>query len=141
MAGIKYVTKLKCRFCTVYKDRIRNYSNKWIEGADSIRTTNICDHAKSEQHLHTMNLERKCLAQSVDESPASYAPIAWALTVISPEEMERLRVKFDIAHFIAKENIAFTKYGKFCELDVRHGVKIGSSYLTNNAAKESLQDL
>ena len=34
-----------------------------------------------------MNLERKRLAQSVDESPASYAQIAWALTVISPEMM------------------------------------------------------
>ena len=50
--------------------------------------------------------------------------------------MERLRVKLDIAHFIAKENIALTKYGKFCELEAQHGVKIGSSYLTNNAAKE-----
>ena len=120
-------------------DRIigqRNYSNKWIKGADSVCTTNICDHAKSEQHLHTMNLERKRLTQSVDESPASYALIAWALTVISSEEMEKLRVKFDIAHFIAKENIAFTKNGKFCELEARHGVKIGLSYLTNNAVKE-----
>ena len=47
-------------------------------------------------------------------------------------KMERLRVKFDIAHFITKKNIAFTKYGKFCELEARHGVKIGLSYLTNN---------
>ena len=83
-----------------------------------------------------MNLERKRLAQSLDESLASYAPIAWALTTISPEEMDRLKVKFDIAYFIAKENIAFTKYGKLCELEARHGVKIGTSYLTNNAAKD-----
>ena len=138
-AEIKYVTKLKCRVCTRYKDRIiglRNFSGKWIKGADSLRTTNIRDHAKSEQHLHAMNLERKSLAQSIDESPASYAPIARALTTISPEEMEKLRVKFDIAYFIAKENIAFTKYRKFCELQARHGVKVGSSYLTNNAAKD-----
>ena len=115
-AGIKHVIKLKCRICTRYKDRIirlRNFSGKWIEGADSLSTTNICDHAKSEQHLHAMNLERKRLAQSIGESPASYVPIAWALTTISLEEMEKLRVKFDIAYFIAKENIAFTKYSKF----------------------------
>ena len=83
-----------------------------------------------------MNLERKRLAQSLDESPASYAPIARVLTTISPEEMDRLKVKFDIAYFIAKENIAFTKYGKLCELEARHSVKIGTSYLTNNAAKD-----
>lgn len=88
VARIKYVTKLKCRICTMYKDRIigrRNYSSKWIEGPDSVCTTNICDHAKSEQHLHAINLERKRFAQSVDESPASYAPIARALTIISSE--------------------------------------------------------
>ena len=92
------------------------------------------------QHLSNtymqINLERKRLAVSVDESPASYAPIFRALTTISPEEMERLRVKFDVAYFIAKENIAFTKYSKICALEERHGVKVGSNYLTNNAAKD-----
>jgi len=65
---------------------------------------------QSEQHIHAMNLEKKHL---LDESPASYAPITWALTDVSLEEM---RFKFDIAYFIAKENIAFTKYSLFCEL-------------------------
>jgi len=37
-----------------------------------------------------MNLEKKHLVQSLDESPASYAPIAQALTAVSPEEMDRL---------------------------------------------------
>ena len=50
--------------------------------------------------------------------------------------MDRLKVKFDIAYLMAKESIAFTKYGKLCELEARHGVKIGSSYLTNNTAKD-----
>jgi len=125
--------------CTRYKDRIIgqiNFSSKWIEGADSVHTTNICDHTAPEQHIHAMNLERKRLAVSVDEIPASYGLIVRALTTISPEEMERLRVKFDVAYFIAKENIAFTKYSKICALEERHGVKVGSNYLTNNAAKD-----
>ena len=32
--------------------------------------------------------------------------------------------------------MAFTKYPKICEMEARHGVKVGSSYQTNNAAKE-----
>ena len=49
LAGKRYVTKLKCRICHKYNDSIigrRNYSDKWIEGAESVRTTNIRDHAK-----------------------------------------------------------------------------------------------
>ena len=138
-AGVKYVTKLKCRICTKFQERIigkRNFSQKWIDGADSVRTTNIRDHAKSEQHCHAMNLERKSAAQHLDQGPAAYASIARSLTTISSEEMERLRIKFDIAFFVATENMAFTKYPKICEMEARHGVKVGSSYLTNNAAKE-----
>ena len=47
--GVKVVTKLKCRVCTKYRERIlgrKNFSEKWISGADSVRTTNVLDHAK-----------------------------------------------------------------------------------------------
>ena len=60
--GSLVVTKLKCRMCTKFKDRIvgkRNFSNQWIAGAESVRTTNVLDHAKSDQHIHAMNLHKK----------------------------------------------------------------------------------
>ena len=75
-AGVKYVMKLKCRICDKFKERIigrRNFSQKWVDGADSVRTTNIRDHTKSEQHCHAMNLERKSAAQCLDQSLAVYA--------------------------------------------------------------------
>ena len=40
------------------------------------------------------------------------------------------------AFFVVTENMAFTKYPKICEMEAQHGVKVGSSYQTNNAAKE-----
>ena len=92
--------KLKCRIFDKFKERIiirRNFSQKLIDGADSLQTTNIRDHVKSEQHCHAMNLERKSTTQHLDQSPAVYAPIVWSLTTISSEEMERLQIKFDIA--------------------------------------------
>ena len=42
--GVKLVTKLKCRVCTKYRDRIigrKNFNDKWISGAGSVRTTLI----------------------------------------------------------------------------------------------------
>ena len=66
-AGSKVVNKLKCGICTKHSDRItgrRNFSDKWIVGADCVKTTNIRDHSKTDQHIHTMNLERRDQAQA-----------------------------------------------------------------------------
>ena len=42
----------------------RNYSDKWILGADSIRNSNIRDHTHSDQHALVMLLLRNSQAQS-----------------------------------------------------------------------------
>ena len=51
--GKKVVTKLKCKGCTKHKLR-KHFSNKWIEGAGSIRTSNIGDYINADQHIHAM---------------------------------------------------------------------------------------
>jgi len=53
VSGRKYATSLKCTICTKYSMHIsslRNYSDKWIVGADAFQTSNIVDHANSKQH-------------------------------------------------------------------------------------------
>ena len=65
--GKKVVTKLKCKVCTKHKLRIngrKHFSTKWIEGADSIRTSNIRDHANADQHIHAMEIEKREQAQA-----------------------------------------------------------------------------
>ena len=37
---------------------------------------------------------------------------------------------------MATEQLAFRKYPKICELEARHGVNLGNSYLHKNAGKE-----
>ena len=44
--------------------------------------------------------------------------------------------KFDIAYFVAFEQLSFTKYSGLCELETRHGVDLGSAYFHNNACME-----
>ena len=39
-----------------------------------------------------------------------------------------LKKKFDVAYFIAKEGLAFTKMKSLCELKGWHGVDIGPAY-------------
>lgn len=37
---------------------------------------------------------------------------------------------------MAREQLAFRKYPRICELEAQHGVNLGSSYLHENAGKE-----
>ena len=139
--GKKVVSRLKCRVCSEFVDRIRgskNFSDKWIVGADSVRVSNIHDHAKSGQHAHAMMLLKKQHAKSAGLPPSTYAPIAKAFTTLSNEERGKLRVKFDIAHFVATEKLPFIKYLQICELESHHGVNLGTSYINENAGKEMI---
>lgn len=113
----------------------RNYSDKWILGADSIRSSNIQDHVRSDQHAHAMLLLRKSQAQSKGLDASSYAPIAKALNQMSEGDRKTLRVKFDIAHFVATQHLAFVNYPALCQLESKHGVEIGTAYRNENAGK------
>ena len=56
--------------------------------------------------------------------------------VILFSKREKLQAKFDIAHFVACENLPFTKYSKICELEAHHGVELGNTNNNENARKE-----
>jgi len=105
-SGTKVVRKLKCSVCIKFRSSIaykRNFSDKWIIGAESIRTSNIRDHATSEQHSHAMNLLSKEQAAASGQSIVASAPIVVALNTMSSDERERTRNKFHIAYFMATE--------------------------------------
>ena len=73
------VTALKCgiriRFQSAIERR-RNYSDRWVIGAESLCTSNIRDHAKTDQHQHAMMLWKKQQATARGLGPSAYAPIA-----------------------------------------------------------------
>lgn len=137
-SGHKVVERLKCRVCTKFEDKImgrKNFSNKWIVGAESVRTSTLRDHAQSDQHAHAMMLLTKEKSQAQGLGSSSYAPIAKALHRLSDEERSRMRRKFDVAYFVATEKLSFLKYPGICELERRHGVDMGISYINEHAGK------
>ena len=117
--GLKTVTWMDCATetsarktyvkCAKYKSRIiarRNYSDRWINGAHSLRTSTIRDHAKSEQHQHAMSI--LCLEKGSatrGESSAASTPIIAALTSLSDNDRAELRKKFDIVFHLAQEKL------------------------------------
>ena len=65
--GINIVTKLKWRVCKKFKERIlscRNFSDKSVVGANSVKTSSVREHAITDQHVHAMNLYKKEVARS-----------------------------------------------------------------------------
>ena len=74
-----------------------------------MRTSSLRDHACNDQHTHAMSLLNKQRAESLGLGLASYAPITKALNTLSEDERERLKVKFDIAYFVATEKLPYTK--------------------------------
>ena len=51
-----------------------------------MKTTNVRNHAKSDQHGHAMNLHRRDLTHTKGLGTAAYAPITQALSTISEDE-------------------------------------------------------
>ena len=63
----KVVTTLKCKVCAKHKLRVngrKHFSTKWTEGADSMKTSNIRDHANADQYIHAMEIEKREQAQA-----------------------------------------------------------------------------
>ncbi len=133
------VMQLKYRVCTKFKNKIcsrKNYSDNWVSGANSVRTTDIIDHAKSDQHWHAMNFQRKEQVQAQGASVICYSPIARSLNTLPDEDRGKLRRKFEIDYFVAAEQLVFRKYLRICALEAKHGVDLGSSYLHENSGKQ-----
>ena len=106
--GKKMVERLKCKICLKYKSRLvtcKYFSDRWIVGAESLRTSNVRDHAHSKQHSNAMSLFKKQRAEDEGLGPSSYAPIAQSFSNLAGDVRERLRHKFDIAYFIAIEKL------------------------------------
>ena len=60
-----------------------------------MRTTNVRDHAKSDQHAHAMDLHRRELARLKGLGATSYYPIVQALSTLPEDDKKKLRPKFD----------------------------------------------
>ena len=119
-SGKKVVVALRCSICCRFKERIqslRNFSDKWILGADSLRTSNIRDCSKTNQHVQAMRLLAKEHATARGDGPSSYAPILQAMSTLSDTEKTRLKRKFDIAYLVATEKMSFLKYPALCEME------------------------
>ena len=132
------VSVLWCEPCRKYEARIKgqkSFSSAWIQGTPNQRTSNIVDHANSNQHKASMAYLKADLAKSNNQSVTSYSPIARSLMNMDATTRERMKRKFDICYVMAKEGIAFSKYPALYDLESRHEVDLGVAYKNDVSAK------
>lgn len=91
--------ELQGSWCRAKKNYQEKLADRSITGAKSVRTSNIRDHAHSDQHMHTMMLWKKERAEAKDLGAALYAPIAQLLQGLSVDEKAKLSKKLDISYF------------------------------------------
>ena len=132
------VTTLWCAVCRKHEPRIcwqKNFSRAWIEGSTNQKTSNITDHANSEQHKSAMALLRKDQAKSKNKQVTSYSPIAHSLlsTGLNPAVREQMK-KFEVSFVLAKEHIPFSKYPAILALEEKHGVDLVTTYNNRDSA-------
>ena len=114
---------------------MRNFSAAWVTGSTNHRTSNILDHAKSEQHTASMAHMQANRAKAQCRPVETYAPIARSLLVLDDREKGKMKRKFEICYVLAREGLAFLKYPSFHALAERQGVELGSSYKIADSAR------
>ena len=67
-------------------------------------------------------------------SGAGSSSVISGLAKMEKNEVERTRLKFETALFIAKEELPLTKFEKVLDLEKHHGVKVGEAYKNNKQA-------
>ena len=60
---------------------------------------------------------KRARARDNGQDASSFAPIVKVLTQMSEKDKDMLRVKFDIAHFVATQQLSFRDYPVLCQLE------------------------
>ena len=139
---------IHCKFCIQYEENIKHvdgFTNQFIVGSTNFRKSNVQYHAENTK-AHTKAYEfylkdqGKTSKESNEElkkfkhSGAGSSSVISGLAKMEKNEVERMRLKFETALFIAKEELPLTKFEKVLDLEKHHGVKVGEAYKNNKQA-------
>eukprot|EP00057_Strongylocentrotus_purpuratus_P017041 XP_011671515.1 PREDICTED: zinc finger protein 862-like [Strongylocentrotus purpuratus] len=122
---------IRCKMCVAHQAKLRslrNFNQAFINGVtgSALKKDNVVKHSRSEMHKKAIALSSR--PKLTLDAIFKTTPIGKALAGASSEEEKRVSKLFDIAYAIAKEELPFTKYPVFVELEKKHGVPLGNTY-------------
>ena len=143
---------LKCKFCVMFSEKIRdlpNFSDIFIKGSQNYKKSAVEDHAKNKsgnpKHPHTLAYKLYLDSQDVglDEKAntlsSGSANIVSSFKNLPPEDLERIRKKFETTYFSIKKELPLSVIKHILELESKHGVDIGRKYLNDTSLSKFLK--
>ncbi|KAG8197548.1 hypothetical protein JTE90_007284 [Oedothorax gibbosus] len=86
-------------------------------------------------HTTAVNIEKK--PRTI--SQLLQTPIGRSVTEIGTKEKERIAKLTEIAYFIAKQELPFSQFANIIELEKRHGVDLGETYMNKPGCSEFIR--
>ena len=132
---------MNCNVCKSYAEKLKgfkNFSTAWaFTGTENLRLSNVEDHIRGDPHRKAIDLylkEEKAL--SLNEraefmraaNDADQRRVADCLANMLASDVAKTKIKFEVAYFVAKEQLPMSKFPSLLNLEEKHGVDIGRSY-------------
>lgn len=83
---------------------MKNYPEAWITGSENQQSSNVTDHANTEQHKSAMSRHSTEQARANNQPITVIAPIARRILNLGESEKDRLQNKFDICYMMARKD-------------------------------------
>lgn len=144
--GSPFVTKIRCKICLKYESKIkgqRNFNSIWCSGTSNTKKDSVTTHLNSDSHKLARKLEQEEKFRMTPGPLPSYAAttIGKAIYKLKETEKERISKLLEIAYFIAKEELPFTKFVEIAKLEKKHGIDLGVTYLNDHACAEFIDSI
>lgn len=135
------MSSLNCSVCKTYGEKVKslkNFSTVWaFSGSTNLRLSNAEDHARGEPHKRAMDLHFKekkglCATERAEAMKGTndngQQLITTGFANMQASDLATTKMKFEVAYFIAKEELPLAKYEQIVRLEEKHGVEIGKAY-------------
>ena len=137
------VTRLRCKTCKRWESRInksKGFQLTWIRpGTQSIKKDGVKVHCNSAQHKEASRLEERSRMGALPylERVVKESPIGRGVRKMCDKDRESLRVKFNWAYHVAKNELPFNEYPDLLKTysKITYGKidSIGKGYATDRA--------
>ena len=115
---------------------MRSFTPVWVEGSKSVKKDSLKKHLTSEVHLKAIDLNTRAQlgATGYNQHVLQNTPLGRGLTRMAERDREILRVCFNTAYYLVKQERPFSDYPTLLKLQCKNGVKEFQCYKNDRAA-------
>lgn len=138
-SGGRSVGNIRCFTCKEYDDRLhgmKNYNRAWVEGSKNATSDSVKKHINTDMHKRATDLalKKQLGSKRYNENVMKNTPIGKSIMKMEERSKEVLRIRFNTAYYLAKNEKPFSDYPDLLALQEKNGVEKRSGYRTDRAA-------